>query len=228
MNPNVIFASVILAIIIGTIGCIVLGRLRHKPASIPAAQANPKANSESRRRSSNNLAAPPTEKAAPPPVAHFGDSEPAVQLADMLAKPEFLTDSVFPKDDYLRAFATGFFRNILRQSNKLELIERIHVSKPHPQRATLRAEHLGFWAIDLEIQWRGVSGKEEFVSRVRKPIRRPPPELAAVAVEQHILAKGVVTIQIEDEPPVAGEYQVCKLRTIGWYVAALMVPRTAT
>jgi len=98
------------------------------------------------------------------PVPHPGDPHIAAELAGMLAKPEFLTDPVFPKDDYLRSFATGFFRHILRQSNELELIGRIQVLKPHLQMATLRADHLGFWAIDLDVEWRGVSGREEFVS----------------------------------------------------------------
>jgi hypothetical protein len=225
MNPDVIFASVTLAIIAGTAGYILLGRLRHNPASVPAPQAKTHPTSGPRWGPPN--AATRTENTVPPPVAPPGASQPGIELEDMLAKPEFLADPVFPKDDYLRSFATGFFRSILTRSNQEALIERIQVLRPHPQKATLRAGHLGFWAIDLEVDWQGVSGREEFVSRVREPIRRPPPGLAAVALEQHILAKGVVRIQIEAEPPVAGEYQVCKLRTIGWYVAALMAPCTA-
>src|SRR5262249_35483583 len=95
-----------------------------------------------------------------------------------------------------------------------------------PQMAMLVAQALGFWAIDLEAtSERGVSGRDEFLSRVQETIRRPSPEMAAFTMEQHLVAKGVVKIQIEDRPPVPGEYQICKLRTIGWYVARLVSPR---
>jgi hypothetical protein len=228
MNPNFIFASTALVITLGTIGYIVLGRRRQNSPSVPAPEARPNDPSDPRRPSSTGPEASPTMQPMALPVSNLGDAQRAAELAAMLARPEFLSEPVFRREDYLRAFATGFFRHFLRQSDELELIERIHVLKPHAQIATLRAGHLGFWAIDLDVQWRGVSGKQEFVSRVREPIRRPPPGLAGVALEQHVLAKGVVTIQIEDESQVVGEYQVCKLRTIGWYVAALMVPRTAT
>ena len=35
---------------------------------------------------------------------------------------------------------------------------------------------------------------------------------------------GVAKIQIEDEPAVPGQYQISKLKVVGWYVAALVSP----
>ncbi len=147
-------------------------------------------------------------------------------LAALINNPKLLPDPVFPKEGYLQAFARGFFQHLLRESKRESAIERIQVTKNDRHMTSLLADGFGFWAIDLEaISDRGVLGKDEFAGRVREPIRRPPPELAAVAVEQHILDRGVARIQINDGPILPGGAQVCSLKTIGWYVATLMVPK---
>jgi hypothetical protein len=110
--------------------------------------------------------------------------------------------------------------------NARQLIDHVRVMNTNPQMAMLIAQPLGFWAIDLEVtSERGVTGRDKFLSRVRETIRRPPPGMASFTMEQHLLAKGVVKIQIEDKPPVPGEYQICKLKTIGWYVARMVAPK---
>jgi len=161
------------------------------------------------------------------PDATKPDNVPAdVALAKMLENPEFLADPVFKKENYLQSFGSGIFRQLLKQLNKQELIERMQVSNVNEQMAVLMAGGFCCWAIDLNTSSaNGVIGREEFLSRVSQPIRRPPPEMAAFTVEQHILAMGVAKIQIEDQPAVPGEYQICKLKTIGWYVAALASPQ---
>ena len=69
---------------------------------------------------------------------------------------------------------------------------------------------IGFWAIDFEEKSdRGVSGRDNFLNRVKDPIRRPPANIAAfIKSEQHILTQGVVKIQIAEKPfvgaPAAG------------------------
>jgi hypothetical protein len=171
----------------------------------------------------------PTPEAKPPaPVGVSLHSVPVnLQLKEMFEKPQFIADPVFPKDNYLQTFGTSCFRQILAQSGKRELVEQVRVAKVNQQMAMLVAGSLGFWAIDIDIRSQlGVSGKDEFLSRANESIRRPPPEMAAFTAEQHILARGVVKIQIEDEPRVAEQYQICKLKIIGWYVAALVSPRS--
>ena len=115
-----------------------------------------------------------------------------VTAAEMLKKPKFLAGPVFPKEHYLQSFGAHVFRQILAQFNKQELIGRLQVSNANQQMAMLMADGLGFWAIDLEVSSeQGVTGREEFLSRVSQPIRLPPAEMAAFTAEQHILAKGV-------------------------------------
>ena len=176
---------------------------------------------------------------APPPSAASAPATPAVRisanpnqvpldpaLTELISNPKLLADPVFPKDGYLEAFARGFFQHLLRQSNRENAIERIQTTSNNRHMTTLLAEGFGFWAIDLDaVSDSGVLGKDEFIGRVRERIRRPPPGLAAVAVEQHILDRGVARIQINDGPTLVGGAQVCSLKTVGWYVAALMIPK---
>jgi len=88
---------------------------------------------------------------------------------------------------------------------------------------------LACWTIDFAEISNGVSGKTEFLDRVKEQIRRPPPHLSSFAVEQHIIARGVVKIQVAgDSPGLSGQYQICDLKTVGWYVAVLVSPRKAS
>ena len=152
------------------------------------------------------------------------DAESAAKrLADMLAKPPLLPDPVFPKKNYLQAFSAGFFQMLLKQWQKPELIPQITPSGSTRQMVMLRVGFLAFWTFDFEEKSdRGVSGRDEFLDRVKEPIRRPPPEIAAFTMEQHLLSHGVLQIQTADGPSLPGEYQVCKLKTIGWYSAQLV------
>lgn len=156
-----------------------------------------------------------------------GEDRPplAEDLAELLAKPTLVPDPVFPKEGYLEAFGGAAFRQLLVQFDNPKLVEHIQLMNTNQQIAMFSADGFGFWAIDLDAHSeRGVSGRDEFIARVKVPIRRPPPSMAAFAVEQHILARGVAKIQIEDEPPVPGLYQICRVKVVGWYLAALVSP----
>jgi len=149
-----------------------------------------------------------------------------LELTVMLEKPHFLVDPVFPKDSYLQAVASSVFPQVLTEMDAAALIKSIRGSQSSPQMAMLMAQSVGCWAIDLdEISRHGVTGRDEFISRVREPIRRPPPALAALAAEQHLVKRGVVQIQIDDGPSVPGQYQLCTLKTVGWYVATIVPPK---
>ena len=41
-------------------------------------------------------------------------------------------------------------------------------------------------------------------------------------MEQHILSHGVMQILTAERPKVPGHYEICKLKTIGWYAAQLV------
>ncbi|MBL9173691.1 MAG: hypothetical protein JNL10_09170 [Verrucomicrobiales bacterium] len=147
------------------------------------------------------------------------------RLAQMLANPPLFPDPVFPKTDYLPAFGRDFFGRLLTAWGKPESVAEISDSGSSPQMVMLRVGWLAFWAFDFgEKSRRGVDGREEFLSRVKEPIRRPPPEMAALVMEQHLVARGVLNIQISEGPDLKGEYEICKLKTIGWYAAELVMP----
>lgn len=60
------------------------------------------------------------------------------------------------------------------------------------------------------------------LAQVKEPIRRPPANMAAFTMGQHLLSHGVIKIQIAEGPSFPGEYEVCRLKTIGWYAAQLV------
>src|SRR3989442_1468736 len=97
------------------------------------------------------------------------------------------------------------FRQILTQANKRELAERVQVVQAGEEGLMLTADGLSFRALDLEWQsGSGVSGRDEFFSLLKQSV-----------AAKSLLAKGVVKIQIEDQPPVRGQYQICRLKLIG-------------
>ena len=150
----------------------------------------------------------------------------AKQFAEMLANPPLLPDPVFPKENYLQVFSMSFFQMLLRQWQKPELIPQIVSSGGTRQMVMLRVGWLAFWAFDFEEKSeQGVSGRDEFLDRVKEPIRRPPANMAAFTMEQHLLSQGVIKIQIAEGPSFPGEYEACRLKTIGWYAAQLISPK---
>jgi hypothetical protein len=150
----------------------------------------------------------------------------AQRFAAMLAKPPLLPDPVFPKENYLQVFGMSFFQMLLRKWQKPDLIPQITSHGSTRQMIMLMVGGVGFWAFDFEEKSdRGVSGRDEFLDRVKDPIRRPPANMAAFTVEQHQLARGVLQIQIAEGPSVPGQYEICRLKTIGWYAAQLVSPK---
>jgi hypothetical protein len=150
----------------------------------------------------------------------------AKQFADMLAQPPLLPEPVFPEENYLAVFGINYFPALLRQWQQPELVSQIVPSGGTKQMVMFRAGWLGFWAFDFEEKSAlGLSGRNEFLDRVKEPIRRPPAHMAAFTVEQHLRARGVLKIQINGGPSLPGQYQVCQLKTLGWYVAQMISPK---
>lgn len=150
----------------------------------------------------------------------------AKQFADMVAKPPLLPDPVFPAANYLPVFGLSHFQVLLRHWRRPELVPQIAASGGTRQMVMLRAGWLAFWAFDFEEKSEhGVSGRDEFLDRVKEPIRRPPAHMAAFTVEQHLVSRGVLKIQISGGASLPGEYEVCPLKTVGWYVAQMISPK---
>jgi type VI secretion system ImpB/VipA family protein len=109
---------------------------------------------------------------------------------------------------------------------KPELIPQITAAGGSLQMVMLRAGWVAFWAFDFEEKSnQGLTGRDEFLDRVKEPIRRPPANMAAFTMEQHLLAHGVIRVQIAAGPSVPGQYEMCGLKTIDWYAAQLVSPK---
>jgi len=161
-------------------------------------------------------------------ISERGDSEDPVdgeRSQTLLPEPDFLPDPVFPKENYLESVGVFLFRKMLFEMNVPQLIDQMRKVNASQQVAMFIAESVGFWAIDLDVTSDcGITGRQEFASRIREPIRRPPVGMATFAAEQEIVAKGVVQIQVEHEIGPTRQYELCQLRTIGWYAARLISP----
>lgn len=150
----------------------------------------------------------------------------ARRFAEMLEKPPMLPDPVFPKLNYLPVFGRSFFTRALKDFQRPELISIIRENDSSLQQVMFTAGWLAFWAFDFEVVAdQGRSGRDLFLDRVKEPIRRPPTHLAAFTAERHLVARGVLNIQIPEESSDASQYELCQLKTIGWYVAQLVPPQ---
>ena len=154
----------------------------------------------------------------PPPIAK--------QFADMLAKPPVLPDPVFPPENFLAAFGRHFFQALLETWQRHDLVPQIADGGCNRQKAMFLVGWLGFWAFDFEEKWdNGRTVKDQFLDCVKEPIRRPPANMAAFTVEHHLVARGVLRIQIGGGPSLPGQYEICQLKTLGWYVAQMVSPK---
>jgi hypothetical protein len=96
-----------------------------------------------------------------------------------------------------------------------------------PYKLTLLVANMVFFAFDFEeTSKHGLNGRNAFLDRVKEPIYRLPVPPQVPAYEHHIAARGVTQIQIKHGPSLPGEYEICKLKTIGWYAAQLVLPKT--
>ena len=136
----------------------------------------------------------------------------------MLAQPPLLPDPVFPAASYLADFSMNYFQMLLRHWQRPELVSQIAASGGTRQMVMLRVGWLAFWAFDFEAKSeRGVSGRDEFLDRVKEQIRRPPPHMAAFTMEQHLVARGVLKIQIGGGDSVPGQsMKYANRKTLGW------------
>lgn len=55
--------------------------------------------------------------------------------------------------------------------------------------------------------------------------RRSGQGMAAFTAEQRIVINGAVRIQVEDGRGLPGQSKICQLKTIGWYLAEIMMPQ---
>jgi hypothetical protein len=183
-----------------------------------------------RRRTGSGQPTQPPAPSTPPPLPQPAPTPLEPDLAKVLEKPQFVEDPVFKTENYLATFGANLFQQLLAQSDGAVLAEAVMMLKEtDPGMAVFRAAGVGFWAIDLEARLKhGVTGREEFISRVQHLPRRPPPEMAASTCEQHIMAKGVARIQVHHEYLGKGAAEICDLKTVGWYMTGSASAAAAT
>lgn len=147
-------------------------------------------------------------------------------LDEMIKGAQLLPEPVFRKDGYLGEFSILMFRNALTEMKCEDLAAQVRASNSDGRMASVLAGGMGFWAFDLEAtDANGVAVRDEFVSRTKDAARKPPPGIAAFTAEQRIVAKGVTRIQIEEGPVLPGQYEICRLKAIGWYIAEVILPK---
>jgi hypothetical protein len=176
-----------------------------------------------------------------PPAAASGDRQVAVpvasvqggtsdsELQEMLDHPSDWRDRIFPEADCVISvgrwmFHEALFRLLLPKDP--ELLPQIRPANSSKEMAMFfGGSSYGFWAIDLDCVFsNGVTGRSEFISRVKERIRRPPPAMAAFTAEQHIFDRGVIRVSTSKAEPgkIQGE------KTIGYYAAELKSPGART
>lgn len=147
-------------------------------------------------------------------------------LDEMIKGAQLLPEPVFRKGGYLGEFSISMFRHQLIGMKREDLAEQARSSNSDGRTATVRAGTMGFWAFDLELpDATGVAVRNEFVSRTKDVVRKPPASIAAFTAEQRIVAKGVTRIQIEEGPALPGQFEICRLKAIGWYLAEIVLPK---
>lgn len=149
------------------------------------------------------------------------------QMEALVNAPAFLTDPVLPSDHSGPELGRLVFRAVLEQIGRSDLIDQIRVTNDSPGLSSLIASGAACWVIDLDhVHDNGISGRDDFLHRVREPVRRPPPAMAHLAAEQHIISAGAHRVQVErnDTDEKNAPYKSCDLKAFGWYVAALKTP----
>jgi hypothetical protein len=151
-------------------------------------------------------------------------------FAALLEKPPLLHDPVFPKENYLEPFATKIYTDVLMQLGHAELARIIRTNTVEPHKVCLLAGgSLIFFAFDFEEKSKaGNSGREIFLDRVKGPVYRLPVPPQMSALDHSIAVKGVFQIQTATGEAVPGQYEICKLKTIGWYIANLVARKPET
>ena len=130
----------------------------------------------------------------------------------LLANPTLFGAATFELKGALSSFGEMLFRSIIEQHFP-GLTSGISAVKSDLQMCSLRAGGLLLFAFDLA----HAETSKDFCDRVREPIRRPPPELAAVAATQRILAHGVYRIKAR---PSRWRSDLVSL-DVGWYLAGI-------
>ena len=151
----------------------------------------------------------------------------ARKFAELLQKPPLMADPVFPQQNYLEKFGELMFKRLAHECwHQPEMAQAVKFNGGDNVKAMFLAGWTGFWAFDFEEKTKqGWVGKDIFLDCVKDPIRRPPPNMAAFTAEHHILIKGAHQIQIATGNSLPGQYEVCRLKTVGWYVAKIVFPK---
>jgi hypothetical protein len=148
---------------------------------------------------------------------------PKEQLEAYFQNPPLMMDPVYPANAYLRVFATGMLGASLHRANHREAVRSIRAMHEETACIAVGVGALVLWAFDI----RSDEDKRSFTERVLSRSKDSKPADDGQTINERLLNLGVSKIQVEDpqNPAVPGQYQLCQLKIIGWYVAGLVPPR---
>jgi hypothetical protein len=149
-----------------------------------------------------NRPTPPADEAWPVPE-------------NLIREPRPVPEPFFSEQDALTDFGHFLFSAISRQNFPDANLELQVMSSNKTHMRSFRAGGLLFFTFDVT----DPQGAEEFCSRVREPVRRPPPEMASFAASQRILGHDVCRISLKTSVGTNATLDV------GWYFAVAEMPR---
>jgi hypothetical protein len=148
------------------------------------------------------------------------------EMEKMLANPEFLAEPVFSRDLYLAQVANGLFGHLLRLAKvPPEAFKQVQQAHADSNSICMKLGTLVAWTYELEAKGpSGQSGSDLFIARAKLPqpgaASAPSPQ-----IREHLIGRRVLRIQVESpKHPPTKEYQICDIKNIGWYGAALVLP----
>jgi hypothetical protein len=175
-------------------------------------------------------APPPAPPARPPPPPPPEPPAPEIDLemAAMLAEPEFLAEPVFRKDSFLKLVADDllgdFLRGINQSAEDAQVWEPHAVASRHSFMANVsiagKKRVALVWTYDLDVD--GGAGYDGYVARAQKPINEITIDTPSRCLEEVVINRRVVRIRVEaggsaiTSPPGS---QIVKLKNIGWFAA---------
>ena len=152
---------------------------------------------------------------------------PDPEMEKLLAKPEFLSDPVFSKDQYLTQVAHGMFGHFLRLAKvPPEAFKQVQQAYADSNSICLKFATLVAWTYELEAKGPdGKTGSDLFIARAKLPVAGAA-AVPSGGIQECVIGRRVVRIQVESaaHPPTSKEYQVCDVKNVGWYGAILILP----
>lgn len=150
------------------------------------------------------------------------------ELEKMLAKPHFMAEPVFHREQYLMQVTCGRFGQFLRQIKQpAQVFQSLQQMHSDAYSFCAKAGLFIAWGIDLDAFMMEKSGRDMFIAKAKPPQFDIIPNTTGQIVEQ-VMDRDVLRIQAQPEanapkPPPGAAF--ARIKNIGWYAAALIMPQ---